>query len=482
MRILIPVLTLCLVALAQEGAERPTESLKGVVAKNLAPVSTEVLRVKLPRPAERKMKNGLPVLIIENHRVPTVELTLVIPASTLSDPAGLPGVAEATANMLNQGTEKRNSRQIAEELSELGASLSVSTSYGSRTTRLAASALVENLDSLLELVADLLLHASFPQDELEKWKARKLSSLQQNRTSPPFLANERLYEALYPGDARALTAATPESVQKLRRQHLLDFYKGHYRPANSLLGVTGDVKPDVIMAKLEKTLGPWESGAATEPKLPLREPVAEKKIYLVNRPNSVQTYLLLANRAIDRLDPDYVACMVMNRVLGAGPAGRLFRNLREDKGYTYGAGSNFAALKYLNHFTASSSVRTEVTGPAVEEFLREFRDIRDKPVPKEELDNARRAIVAGFALSLENQGNVLNQILLQREYGLPSDYWDTYPEKVMAVTAADVQRVARKYVPVDNVQLVAVGDANKIRELLQKHGPLEEYDSDGKRK
>jgi predicted Zn-dependent peptidase len=159
----------------------------------------------------------------------------------------------------------------------------------------------------------------------------------------------------------------------------------------------------------------------------------------------------------------------------------LFRNIREEKGFTYGVSSSFTAQTYKNHFSASSSVRTPVTGPAVEEFLKEFADIRDRLVPKDELENAKRAIVAGFALGLENQGSVLRQTLVLREYGLPADYWDTYPAKVMAITAEDVQRVARKYVPLDNIQLIAVGDAEKIRDVVAKFGAVEEYSADGAR-
>ena len=463
-----------------EGAARQ-DSMKGVAPKNLAPVSTEVLRVKMPRPVERKLKNGLRVLVLENHRIPSVSFDLVLPASPLNDPKGLPGVANATATMLAEGTATRNSRQIGEALSSLGASLSISPVSGTGVTNVRASTLVENLDQLLALVAEVLLTPAFPQDELERWKARTLASLEQQRSQPAFLGNERLFRVLYPADVRSITEPTPESLKKLARQDLVEFYKAHYRPGGAVLGVTGDVTPEAIVAKLEKHLGAWQGTSGPQPKLPLDPPIAEKKVYLINRPDSVQSYLVLANRAIDRLSPDYPACMVMNRVLGQGPAARLFRNIREDKGFTYGVGSSFMALKYLNHFTASSSVRTEVTGPALDEFLNEFRTIRDKPVPKDELENAKRALVANFALSLENQNTVLGQILALREHGLPDDYWDTYPEKIMAVTAADVERVARKYVPFDNLQVVVVGDGAKIRDLLRKYGPVEEYDTEGRR-
>jgi predicted Zn-dependent peptidase len=194
----------------------------------------------------------------------------------------------------------------------------------------------------------------------------------------------------------------------------------------------------------------------------------------------VQTYLVLANRAIGRKDPDYIACMLMNQVLGSGPASRLFRNIREEKGYTYGISSGFSASWYFNHFTASTSVRTEVTAAALEELLKEFRDIRDRATPADELDGARRALVGSFAMSLESSSGLLSRAMQLEEYGLPADYWDKYPEAITKLTAEQVREMARKYVPVDNVQIVAVGDADKIRDQLKKFGPIEEYSADGK--
>lgn len=461
------------------GPSGQQHSLKGVTLKNQAPVSSEILKPKLPRPVERKLKNGLPLVIFENRRLPTVAIDLVLPASTLSDPSGLPGVASATAELLKSGTATRNSRQISERLSELGASLNVYAETGSRSTHIYASTLSENLDEVLDIVADVLLNPTFPQDELDKWKNRMTTFLQQARSQEQFLGNERQMKILYPKDARSVIAPTLESVKKISRDDLVAYYKKSYRPGNSILGVTGDILAREITAKLEARLARWETGVAEEPKLPFESPIADKKIFLINRPNSVQTYLMFTNRAIDRLHPDYIAVQVMNRVLGAGPSARLFRNIREEKGYSYGVGSGFTALRYMNHFGAGGSVRTEVTGPAIDEFLKEFADIRDRAVPKDELENAKRALVASFALGLESQQNVLRQTLLLREYKLPDDYWDKYPERVMAITAENVQRVARKYIPLDNVQLVAVGDGAKLKDLLKKYGPVETYNTEG---
>jgi zinc protease len=241
----------------------------------------------------------------------------------------------------------------------------------------------------------------------------------------------------------------------------------------------GDINARQITPKLEKIFANWKGSAPKPPELPMHGAIAEKKIYLIDRPNSVQTTLYVGNHAIDRTSPDYIPVQVMNRILGSGPASRLFRNIREAKGYTYGISSGFSASHYYNHFVTSTNVRTEVTGPALEELLKEFRDLRDRLVPAEELEDARRALVASFALSTESPATALRNAVTIKEYGFPADYWDTYPEKISAVTAADIQRVARKYIPVDDIQIVAVGDASKIRDVLAKFGPVEEWDADG---
>jgi predicted Zn-dependent peptidase len=228
-------------------------------------------------------------------------------------------------------------------------------------------------------------------------------------------------------------------------------------------------------------LAGWETGTVKDPELQPVAPIAEKKVYLVNRPNSVQTMLMMGNHGvITPAHPDFPAVQVMNRILGGGPTSRLFMRIREELGFTYGVGSNFRAQKYKDQFTASSSVRTAVTEAALDELLAAFKKMREEMVPQDDLDNAKRAIVAGFALSIESPRNAMGQTLSQIEFGLPADFWERFPEKVMAITAADVQRVARKYVPYDNLQIVAVGEGT-LRDVLRKYGPVEEFDTDGRK-
>ncbi len=465
--------------LAAQQAQQATP-LSGVVRLNKAPASKEVLQVKFPRPAETTLKNGLKLMVIEDHRAPTFAISLMFWASSLREPADLPGVAGVTASVLRLGTKTLNSRQIAERLAELGGSLGTGAGFGSRSTNLSLSGLTDNMDALLELFADVLLNPSFPQDELDTFRQQQLNSLRMARTQPGFLASERMALLLYPDDARKLTAPTEESLKKMTRQNLIDFYGTYYKPSGGLIGVAGDVTNKEIAAKLEKLLSGWKGAPIEPPKLPLEAPIKQKRVVLIDRPNSVQTYLMVGNRAIGRMDPDYVTCMLLNQVLGAGPSSRLFRNVREEKGYTYGINSSFSATRYKNDFVAGTSVRTEVTAAALQEILKEFRDVRDRLVPADELDGAKRAVVGSFALSLESPSSILARAMTLKEYGLPADYWDKYPVATTETTAEQVRAVARKYVPAEDIQIVAVGDASKIRDQLKSFGPVEEFSAEAK--
>ncbi len=479
MKTLPIALVLAGAALAQDA---DTGTFRGMVRLNRAPVSNEVLKVKLPRPVERTLANGLRLVILESHRAPTIALTISVPSSNLRDGA-LPGVSEATAAMMMLGTSTRNARQISEALADIGATVSFGAGGGGGRgggapaggdSAITVNSLTENFDAALAIMSDILLHPSFPADEFEKWKTRQRSQLEQARTQPNTLSGETLMAVLYPNDARRYTRLTLDSLNKITRENLIEHYKKYYVPSGELAGISGDITAAAAVAKLEKVLGAWKGGPVEKVTLPMAAPIAERKVHLVSRPGSVQTSITLANRAIERTNDDYIACMVMNQVLGSGPAARLFRIIREEKGYTYGVSSSYTATRYLQHFSSAMSVRTEVTEPALADLLKEFKEIRDVTVPQEELDGAKRTLVASFALGLENPAQVLQRWMQQREFGLPEDYWDTYSEKIMAITAADVMRVARKYVPYDNVQIIAVGDGGKIRELLKKFGPVEE--------
>ncbi len=264
------------------------------------------------------------------------------------------------------------------------------------------------------------------------------------------------------------------TTETLRKWH-----DDRYTPQNSILGITGDVKTAELLPKLENWLGRWKKTDLKEVLPPNPKPSTLKKVYLVDRPGSVQTSLMMGNIGIDRRDPDDIAMTVLDHVLGGGAAARLFVNLREEKGYTYGAYSTFSALKHPAPWRVYADVRTEVTDGAMTEFFKEIQRISTQRVPQNELDDAKRSLVASFALGLESPDTALNDAIIRKIYGYPADYWDTYPAKIMAVTADDIQRVAKKYYGLDGLQIVAVGDAAKIKTIMAKYGPVEMYNADG---
>jgi len=456
-------------AIAQVPQGKAPQSLAAVVRLKRAPVSNEVLKVKLPRPVERQLANGSRLLILESHRVPTVTFRMSLPSGSLRDPAGMPGVSDATAALIRLGTKSRTARDISDTITDLGAQLLIGATQGEAGISLSAS--TENFDAALAVLTDILMNPTFPPDEVERWKTRGIGSLEQVQTQPNFLATETFSKVLYGADARQFTHPTRDSLNRLTRDMIVEHYKTYYVPSGELAGISGDITPDEAVAKLNKALGAWKGGPVAHVSLPDPAPIKDKKVYLVEKRNSVQTLLVVANHAIDRNSPDYVECQVMNRILGGGFSSRLFR-VREEKGYPNTMSSNFSATRYLNHFSASTSVQPAATEPALAEILKQFADIRDRAVSADELADAKSAIVASFALGLESSSGVLARWLEQREYGLPDDYWDTYAKKVMAVTAEDVQRVAKKYVPLDNAQIIVVGDVIMVP-MLQKFGPVE---------
>jgi zinc protease len=472
------------------------ESDKGVSAKsvqrlNRAPISKEVLQVKLPRPVETKLPNGLTVLVLEQHKLPTIAFVLWVKAGSLNDPKEMPGLSEFTAAMIREGTPKRNSAQIAAETDQLGATLNTGAAYGSALTNISISGLAESADKMLELMSDVALNPAFPQSELDKYRTRKLAQLEEQRSDPSFLANEKFYQVLYRDFPAAVVSATPESVKAIKVEDLKKNHDTWFAPNNAILGVVGDVTQQQALDLAKKYFGGWKQHAVPAATLPALPPPLPRKTYLINRPGSVQTNLVAGEYGLKRNDPDYIPMVVLNQVLGAGAASRLFLQLREEKGYTYGSYSDFDADIYPGPVTATSEQRNAVTDGAMFELTNELRKMSEEPVPASELEETKRSIVAVFALSLENPTNLLNRWLTVKYYGLPQDYWDTYTTKIAAVTAADVERVGKKYLDPNHLQIVVVGDATQpgteekenaktIKDVVQKYGPLEMFDAEGK--
>ena len=473
----------------QAGQEQHTAQLSKVVRLNRAPVSNETLKVHLPRPVVTKLPNGLTVLVIERHKLPMVNFVLRIGAGDMSDPKDMPGLANFTAEMLREGTTHRTSAQLAADVDNIGATLNSYAGFGSTSSGVNASGLAPSAGQILELMSDVVLNPTFPSDELEKYQKRQLSDLEQERSQPYVLGEERFRKAVYQGFPASVTLPTPESIKTATPERLREFHDRYYVPSNAILGVSGDVKQDEIMGLIRKYFGDWKGQPVPADDWSHLPPPAPTKIYLVDRPDSVQTDILAGNYGARRIDRDYAALRVMNQVLGGGPQARLFLNLREEHGYTYGAYSRVGDDKYREVWAANTEVRNAVTDGSMEQLMAEFKRIRDQKVPDAELNEARHAIVASFALSLEQTQAVLLDWMIVQDERLPMDYWDRYPVEVAATTPEAVQTAAQKYVDLPHLQIVCVADPKQpgndekqtIRQVLEKYGSVEVYDTNGKR-
>jgi zinc protease len=483
------VLIAAATALGQGGQEQHSAELSKVVRLNRAPVSNEVLKVNLPRPVVTKLPNGLTVLVLEQHKLPMVNFMLWIGTGALSDPKDMPGLAGFTAEMLREGTAHRTSAQLSAAVDNIGATLNAGAQFGSTNSSVAASGLSPSAGQILELMSDVVLNPTFPSDELEKYKQRQLSELEQERSEPSSLGLERLHQAVYQSFPASVALPTAESIKAATPERLKEFHDRYYVPGNAILGVVGDVKQDEILELVRKQFGDWKGQPVAKDDWSHLPPPAPTKIYLVDRPGSVQTNILAGDYGARRIDPDYPALMVMNQVLGGGPQARLFLNLREEHGYTYGAYSRVGDDKYREAWEANTEVRNAVTDGSMEQLMVEFKRIRDQKVPEAELNEARHAIVARFALSLEQPQALLTLWMIVQSEGLPMDYWDRYPVEVAGTAPDAVQAAAQKYVDLAHLQIVCVGDPKQpgndqkqtIRQVLEKYGSVEVYDANGKK-
>jgi predicted Zn-dependent peptidase len=370
-----------------------------------------------------------------------------------------------TASLLREGTPTRSSAQFSQDLETLGGTFGVSTT--TLDTYITTSGLTRSLDALLAITSDVILHPTFPVAEVERFRPRLLSQLQSQRANPRFLVQEQFAKAIYGDHPAAVISPSPESVRAITQDDIKNFHATYYKPNESILLVSGDLTLAELMPKLKSAFGAWPRGDFPKLNLPPVSPPTKARAFVVDRTASVQTSLLLGSLSIVGSSPDRYALSVMNQVLGGGPASRLFLNLREDKGYTYGANSSVGVGRYPGTFAASAEVRTEVTEGALHEFMYELKRISTDDVGPVELENAKRAIVGRFALSLENPRSFLGNLFEQETLGLPDDYWDHYAERIAAVTPADVKRVAAKYVDTTKLQIVAVGDASKVEAIVK---------------
>jgi zinc protease len=419
--------------------------------------------------------------VVEDTRLPLVSYRLAFPVGGAFDPPELPGLTDLLAGLLPEGTESKTSKEIAEEVGRIGASLSAGAN--SDYTIVAASALAQFSDPIMNLVAEIILEPSFPENEVELAKQNTKESLRQQRAQPSFLASEMVARVMFGDHPYSVVAPTPESIDRSSRDEFVKFHRAKLVPNNAVFIVVGDIRYDEILKRVESLFSTWQRGEDIVANFPAPPVRTKRTAYLVNRPGSAQSNIVIANSGITRTSPDYFPMLLMHTVLGANASSRLFMNLREDKGYTYGAYSNLDARRTAGNFRATAEVRTPVTGDSLKEFFYELDRIGNERVSDKEIADAKSYLTGVFPIRLETQEGLTDQLVQIKMLNLPDDYLDNYRERVNAVTGEEIQRVAQKYVKTDEAALIVVGDGAAVLEQMKPYSEdIEVYTTAGKRK
>ena len=418
-------------------------------------------KINLGQPDEFTLNNGLKVLVVENHKLPRVSASLIIDNKPHAEEK--PATAALVSSLLGTGTENMSKDDFNEEIDFLGANVN----FGSESVY--ASSLSKFFPRVMELMAEGALKPKFTQEEFEAEKNKQIEGLKSIDKDVGSIASRVSAALAYGANHPYGEFATVENTEKVSLEDVKAFYNNYFKPANAYLVVVGDVKTSEVKKLAEKNFGNWEAGAPKEQDLPQVANVNETQINLVDMPNAVQSELRLQNTIdLKMADEDYFPVLVANQILGGSFGSYLNMNLREDKGYTYGARTSTGADKYASRFVAQASVRNAVTDSAIVESLKEIRRIKTEPVDAEMLENAKSKFAGDFVLRLEQPSTIANYALNIKTNDLEDDFYETFLEKINAVTADDIQRVANKYYQTDNMRIVVAGKASEIAENLEK--------------
>jgi predicted Zn-dependent peptidase len=470
-----------MIGLATVSVVQPAAAQQGTFDRSKPPELGPPPRVSLPPIITRQLANGLKLLIVEQHELPLADFVLLVGSGSTADPAGKPGIANLTSQMLREGTTTRQSLEIADQIAFLGISLSPNSSWESSTLSLHTP--TAQLDSALALFADVALHPSFPANEFDRIKKTRLTELLQLRDQGPAIANLAFPAIIY-GSAHPYgipSIGTEASVESLTPADLQAYYQANFKPNNSTLIIVGDVNAAQIEQKINALFGSWQPG--TVPTVNYGEPAkaAATTIYLIDKPGAAQSSFRIGAVGVPRSTKDYFALTVMNTILGGSFSSRLNQNLREARGFTYGAGSRFDMRRQAGPFLASAEIVTAKSDSALIEFMKELNGIR-QDVPSTELNRAKRYLQLQLPGNFETTQEIAAALVPVALYGLPLDFYNNYVQNIEDVTQADVARVAQQYINPGSLAVVIVGDRKTIEPGLRalNVGPISIRDLTGK--
>jgi zinc protease len=437
-------------------------------ARQQPPAPGPPARFDFPAYKTHTLANGLTVFVIEDHRQPLVSYTLMVNAGGIAHPPAKAGLASMAAELLTQGTTTRSAQDIARAIDGVGGTLNAAADDD--TAQVTAAAAKSAAELAIDLVADVALRPAFKEEEIDRLRRQRLSGLQISYSDPEYLAPfvaARLtlgdHPYAYPVEG------TPDTLRALTRADIVEFHKRQYSPSGAFLAVAGDIAPEAAIAQVEKRFGSWSAPAPARPATPAPPPPS-RTIVLVDKPDAVQTQIVVSTVGIKYNDPAYFPLLVANQIFGGGFTSRLNMALRAREGLTYGARSAFEAEREAGMFRVSTFTRTEETGRAVTMVLDLLREFRKSPATDAELKEAKAYLIGSFAVGTETPGQVAARVLTAAKHGLPADYWDRYRNNVQAVTPARIAEAVGRYVDPDRMAIVAVGNAKGFAASLAPLG------------
>lgn len=442
--------------------------LNAQVDRKKAPAPGPAPKISLGKYESFTLKNGLKVIVVENRKLPVVSYNLVIDSEPVLE-GEKAGFVDLFGELLSRGTQSRTKDQIDEEVDLLGADFSSSASgvYGRSLKR--------HHEKLLSLMADVIMNPSFPKSEFDKVVKQTLDGLATVKTDAGAIASNLINKVAYGSGHPYGDIVSDSTIAKITLDDIRNYYTQNFMPNIAYLAVVGDISKAEVQPLIEKYLGNWAKGTPAKTKLTTPQPPSSVQITMNDRAGSAQSTINIVYPIQNKIGgPDYIKLRVLNNILGGGATGRLFMNLREKHGYTYGAYSSITADKYVGLFTASADVRTEVTDSAIFQFIYELNKISTQGVTQEELTNTKNELTGRFAIGLENPQTVATFAINIDRYKLPKDYYDNYLMALNAITLEEVNEVAKKYILPYNFHLVIVGDRAAVEKKIMK------YDSDEK--
>ena len=464
-------MTRTLIALLIGALLSPVAQANTALPKDLPPYGADK-PLPVPEISQTTLDNGLSVWVVPREGIPRVDFVLSFKGAGLAaDEASMPGFASTLASMLNEGTEKRSSREIAETAQSYGGSVGAYASNDGLTV--AANALASQAEPMLALLAEVARTPSFPENEVTLAKANALQGLKAAEAQPGFRAERAISAAVYGDHPYARTQPTEASIEAITREQLQAAHAQRLRPDQALLVITGRIDAETALKYATEAFGDWKVEGKAAAAIPMARTQAKPSFVHLDRSGSVQSSVRIGSPSIPASHPDYVPLRLTSTILGGGFSSRLMQNLREDKGYTYGAGVGYRAGLSGGGMIASADVRNEVTGAAIGEFLREYQRIGNEAVSAEELQMNQRYVAGGYLISNQLQASVASTLASNWLVGLPPEFLGEYVPKIRAVDAKQVQAMGKKYFDPKAQSIIVVGDKSVVAEL-KEFGKFEE--------